>query len=96
MQEALNALEIYGTLSGLKVNSEKTKVIWIGKQKNSKEKLKVSVKLNWGETHFRLLGLPFSVNVETMPDLNYKIAIEKVNSIVSHWKKREALHQLEK
>ena len=67
---------------------KKTKVIWIGKRKNSKEKLKVSVKLNWGETHFRLLGLQFSVNLETMPDLNYKIAIENVNSIVSHWKRR--------
>ena len=67
---------------------KKTKVIWIGKRKNSKEKLKVSEKLNWGETHFRLLGLQFSVNLETMPDLNYKIAIEKVNSIVSHWKRR--------
>ena len=68
LQAALNTLEIYGTLSGLKVNSEKTKVIWIGKRKNSIEKLKVSEKLNWGETHFRLLGLQFSVNLETMPD----------------------------
>ena len=88
LQVALNTLEIFGTSSGLKVNSEKTKVIWIGKRKNSKEKLKVSEKLNWGETHFRLLGLQFSINLEKMPDLNYKIAIEKVNSIVSHWKRR--------
>ena len=85
MQTALNILEIDGTLSGLKVNSKKAKVIWIGKQKNSKEKLKVSVKLNWDETHFRLLDLQFSVNLETMPDLNYKIAIEKVKSGILHF-----------
>ena len=29
LQSALNTLEIYGNLSGLKMNKEKTKVIWI-------------------------------------------------------------------
>ena len=54
LQAALNTLEIYGSLSGLKVNSEKTKVIWIGRRKISKQKLQVTQKLNWGETSFRL------------------------------------------
>ena len=55
LQAALNTLEIYCTLSGLKVNSEKTKVIWIGKRKNSKEKLKVSVKLNYLAYNFQFI-----------------------------------------
>ena len=36
---ALNVLEIFGSLSGLKMNSEKTKVIWIGRKKHSKDKI---------------------------------------------------------
>ena len=88
LQAALNILEIYGTLSGLKVNSEKTKVIWIGKRKNSKEKLKVSYRLNWGETQFRLLGLEFSVQLETMSELNYIPAVDKMKNIIHHWKRR--------
>ena len=88
LQAALNTLEVYGTLSGLKVNSEKTKVIWIGKRKNSKEKLKVSLKLNWGETRFRLLGLEFSVNLDIMPGLNYEPAIDRIKNIINHWKRR--------
>ena len=30
---ALNTLEIFGSLSGLKVNTEKTKIIWLGRKK---------------------------------------------------------------
>ena len=33
LQSALNTLEIYENLSGLKMNKEKTKVIWIGQKK---------------------------------------------------------------
>ena len=29
---ALNVLEIFGSISGLQVNTEKNKVIWIGKK----------------------------------------------------------------
>ena len=88
LQAALNMLEFFGNLSGLKVNTEKTKVIWIGKRKHAKDKLRVSMKLNWGETKFRLLGLEFSVDLETIPQLNYKPTFDKVCSTVNHWKRR--------
>ena len=53
------------------MNTSKTKVIWIGRKKYSKDKLQVSVNLDWGTTHFNLLGIIFSV------DLNYSKALEK-------------------
>ena len=53
LQSALNTLEIYGNISGLKMNKEKTKVIWIGRKKFSKDKLNVSVDLEWGCTDFK-------------------------------------------
>ena len=45
------------------MNTEKTKIIWIGRKKFSKDKLKVTAQLKWGETEFTLLGLHFSVNL---------------------------------
>ena len=48
LQSALNTLEIYGSMSGLKMNKEKTKVVWVGRKKFSKEKLNVSTELEWG------------------------------------------------
>ena len=66
LQSALNTLEIYGNWSGLKMNKEKTKVIWIGRKKFSKDKLKVTTKLEWGCTNFNLLGIEFSTNLSTI------------------------------
>ena len=71
LQAALNILELYGNYSGLKMNKEKTKVIWIGKKRLSREKLNVSVKLDWGSTEFTLLGLDFSIDLIKMEEINY-------------------------
>ena len=35
LQSALNVLEIFGTYSGLKVNKEKTQIVWIGSKKGN-------------------------------------------------------------
>ena len=56
--------------SGLKMNEEKTKIIWIGRKQFSKEKLNVSVNLDWGTTEFTLFGLDFSTNLSDMVDTN--------------------------
>ena len=88
LQAALNVLETFGTFSGLKINSEKTKVIWIGCKKHCKDKLKVQAKLTWGEKRFTLLGLEFSTNLDEMPELNYKNAIQKTKKILNAWKPR--------
>ena len=53
LQAALNTLEIFGNFSGLKMNKEKTKMIWIGRKKFSKEKLQTLHKLNWGTQFFQ-------------------------------------------
>ena len=50
LQSALNTLEIFGSLSGLRMNKDKTKLIWIGCKKLVKEKLNISENLSWGET----------------------------------------------
>ena len=66
---ALNTLEIFGSLSGLKVNTEKTKIIWLGRKKHSRDKFEVKQQLDWGTTKFKLLGLNFSVDIDDMISL---------------------------
>ena len=39
LQATLNVLEVYGTWSGLKMNTDKTKLIWIGRKRFSKRKI---------------------------------------------------------
>ena len=47
LKAALNTFEIFGSYSRLKMNTNKTKVTWIRRKKYSKDKLQVSVKLDW-------------------------------------------------
>ena len=71
LETALNILEVFGSISGLKVNTDKTQIIWIGKKKHSKEKI-VCNNHTW-ETikEFKLLGIHFSVELENCLELNY-------------------------
>ena len=54
LQAALNTLEIFGNFSGLRMNKEKTKIIWIEKKRFSKFKLNVSQKTRLGLYQFHL------------------------------------------
>ena len=85
LQSALNTLEIFGNLSGLKMNREKTKVIWIGSRKHCKDKLNVSAKLEWDNTEFTALGITFSTNLNEIPVLNYNKALQKIRSEINNW-----------
>ena len=66
---AQNMLEIFGSYSGLKVNTNKTKVIWIGREKFCKVKLQVSF-------NFNLLRIIFSIDLTEIIALNYSKVLE--------------------
>ena len=85
---ALNTLEIFGSLSGLKMNSSKSKMIWIGRKKHSKDKLNCNVHFDWNKDCFSLLGLEFHVDLDKMDEINYNLALIKVKKTIAFWKKR--------
>lgn len=55
LQAALKLLELFRIISGLKVNVEKTRVIWIGSSVGSPIKLCQHVKLDWTQSNFKVL-----------------------------------------
>ena len=71
LQATLNILEIFGSLSGLKMNKEKTKLVLLGRKKHSREKLNVTSTLQWNVTEFTLLGITYSVDLAKMQEINY-------------------------
>ena len=60
LQAVLNVIEILGNISGLRVNNEKTQIIWNGKKGGVKDKLNVNKELHWGSECFSLLGIKLS------------------------------------
>ena len=86
VKAALNVLEIFGNMSGLKMNTEKTKVIWIGDKKYSNNKLQVNSRLECGITEFTLLGITFNVDINKIVEINFYKAIEQSKSVLNNWK----------
>ena len=75
-------------MPGLKLNSEKTKVIWIGSRKYSAHSIKKRWKLVWGNIRFKVLGVWFDVDLDKMISQNYNDKTEKMRKILISWKKR--------
>ena len=91
LESALNTLEIFGDYSGLKMNMEKTKVIWIGRKRFCKEKLNIKLKLEWGNTEFSMLGLHFSTNLKDIPHINFTETLQKIKKEMGNWKNKFTL-----
>ena len=87
MIAALNTLELFGSISGLKIYTDKTKVTWIGKKRHSQDQL-IPKKFGWNITKFDLLGLKFSVDLSEMLALNLTEKINQIKREISIWSKR--------
>ena len=70
------------------MNSSKSKMIWIGRKKHSKDKLNCNVHFDWNNDCFSLLGLEFHVHLDKMDEINYNLALIKVKKTIAFWKKR--------
>ena len=85
---ALNVLETFGSISGLKINTDKTKLIWIGKKRYSKCQFDVGKIFEWGTKNFDLLGIKFSIELDDMIDLNYIPVLEQIEKLFYRWNQR--------
>ena len=88
LQTALNTLEIFGNISGLRMNTEKTRVIWNGRNFFTKDKINTTPMLNWGDTQFELLGLTFTADLVNIIEINYNKYIPQIKNMISHWNRR--------
>ena len=85
----MDTLEYYAQITGLRINNSKTKLIWIGSKKHSKEVFHdVRRNLDWGSTHFNLLGIDFSTKLNDIVRVNYGNVIPKKDALLNQWKRR--------
>jgi len=81
-------LNILAKLSGLKVNYEKTKALWIGSFQNRTDKLEINQNIKWSSWKVKALGVWFSISKEEAVMLNYQEKKEKISKILSCWQLR--------
>ena len=88
LQATLNTLEIFGSISGLEVNKDKTKLIWIGSKINSKSRINTNPEMFWGENEFTLLGITFSTDLNNISKMNFEKVLLKAKAELNSWKYR--------
>ena len=89
LETAISILNLFASMSGLKVNNSKTRAVWIGCRKFSGETFNHRLKLNWNQTDFEILGIKFSCNLDTMTEINYKEKIKQIDVELKQWSKRK-------
>ena len=88
MNSTLEELDRFAKISGLKINYDKTQLIWIGSKKYSPNSIKTKWKLLWGEHKFRILGINFNVDLDRMMEENYEVKLQQLEKVVKQWEKR--------
>ena len=88
LQATLQTLTTFKKISGLKINEEKTRAIWIGSLCDSTKRLCHEYNLDWKQGPFNILGIKFSTNVLDIPKLNYEGITNKITNLFKSWKKR--------
>ena len=88
LKAAMNELQSFANISGLKINVEKTQVVWIGSEKFSNKKCCPNWNLQWGITHFSILGMIFDIDLHKITTLNFDKKIVKLKQIINMWNKR--------
>jgi exonuclease III len=88
LYSVLRVLELFERFSGLKVNADKTKLVWIGSKKRSRHKLCKEWKVDWSQTNFTLLGIEFDIDMHNITDLNYNKQLRKVEIEMNIWSAR--------
>ena len=88
LNQTLWELECFANISGLKINFDKTQVVWIGSKKFSTSAIKTKWKLSWGANKFKVLGIIFNIDLEQMIKDNYTSKLKHLEKITKRWGKR--------
>ena len=88
MVASFDTLDAFHKISGLKVNNEKTEVLWIGASCGSQKEFLPERNLKWAKDSVKALGVWFLTIMTKALSLNYNDKIEKIQSIKESWATR--------
>jgi hypothetical protein len=85
LEKAFEILEQFEQVSGLKVNVDKSIAVWIGKRVNTYDTVSNRVRLKWADS-FILLGIHYDVNLKSMIEHNYRLALGKMENVLQFYR----------
>ena len=85
MDGIIRVLDYFAIISGLKINILKTKLVWIGSKKISKE---VFHHTRLSNRKFDLLRIKFCTDLHELIDLNYQTKLDEIKNTLIQWNSR--------
>ena len=85
---ALHDLELFSTISDLKLNKKKTEALWIGSYSGREDQLCPEKNLKWVKDKVRSVGVWISTNPTISINENYRAKLEKIRSCLNCWEYR--------
>ena len=88
LNESIYMLELFETISGMKINFDKSEIAKLGSSKNEEYRLQRDVKFT--ENSLKILGVQMPINgsLNTIISLNYNPLVTKIKLKLKQWSKR--------
>ena len=86
VEKGLQIAVDFREISGLRLNLEKTKAMWLGKWLGNKSK---SFHLKWVSSPTRILGIYFFYDEKGNNEMNFNLKIDKLQTNLDTWKSRD-------
>ena len=88
-EETVQTIQQFSNVSGLKLNSSKTNVIWLGSSRNSNVRYMQHLDMSWNPETFKILGIIFTNDLHDVVNLNFQEKIKEMKYLYKVWIKRQ-------
>ena len=86
VQNLIRTVNDFGIFSGLKLNTSKTKAIWLGPWRDREDQ---PLNLNWTKEPLRTLGIFVSYDEIANEKRNFMLKVQKLNTNLDIWRSRK-------
>ena len=88
-EETIQTVQVFGSVSGLLLNTRKTNSIWLGNRKGSPIRYMQHLNICWNPTIFKILGIWFSNDLSNCIEINYQDKMLEIKNMYRIWLKRQ-------
>ena len=88
-EETIQTVQLFGSVSGLLLNTKKTNSIWLGSRKGSQIRYMQHLNICWNPLVFKILGIWFSNDLKNCIEINYQDKMLEIKKLYRIWLKRQ-------